>query len=218
MRFLLFFTVMKKNHSFLVFLFFFLFTPSAIYPELNDEQRGMINQCLDAAYSAYVKDDYEKAYMNFRNVLQMDPQDETALRGFKRCGKKLEKKLKERKKRVKTIRKFVRQEKWIEAIDMLYEFMEKNPGMPDAVEIQNSIAATFQKSISEAEPGTPHQMICQGFSFYLVKKYDEALRVWKEASGMLKDDAKVKRYVAKAEEMFKKGMVDEMTDKKNRQE
>src|SRR4051812_34090594 len=89
---------------------------SAERPTQNEEDQKYIQQYLDAAFSAYVTEDFEKAMMNFQKVLQIDPYDAAALKGVKLCRKKLEETIADREKaeekKLKLVKKLYKDERW----------------------------------------------------------------------------------------------------------
>lgn len=178
-------------------LFSFLTALSALTPE----QKKIINSYLDEAFNAYVDKDYETAMINFQKALQIDPSDEAALSGVKQCQKKLGYKLKETEKMVKEIRKLVRQEKWIEAIDHLATVSEIAAGQPPVLDLRTEIDTMLKKKVSQAAQDSAEQQLYQGLSAYLYEQYDQAIHLWEEVQKIVPDNVKIKIYIDKAVEL-----------------
>jgi tetratricopeptide (TPR) repeat protein len=139
--------------------------------------------------------------LSFQNALQIDPNEPAALKGLGQCGKKLGKKRKEEnrvaQKAARIARKLVREEKWLDAIDQLNFILAKIPGQSDALKIRNEIEAKLLQKMSSDSKGV-EPLIFQGILLYLQKQYEDAMKIWKEASTMTKDSFKVSVYIERA--------------------
>src|SRR3989338_4476575 len=122
--------------TFTAALFFLLFLASGALALLPEEQTAL-NAYLDAAFSAYVEKDYDKAMTNFQKVIQIDPTDLAAVTGLEQCRKKLERvrkdENKEAQKSSKDIKKLVRKHKWLDAIDHISLILARLPDQPEAL-------------------------------------------------------------------------------------
>ena len=181
----------------LLFLFLAVSGALALLPE---EQRAL-NAYLDGAFSAYVEKDYDKAMMNFQKVLQIDPTDLAALTGMEQCRKKLERihkdENKDALKTTKEIKKLIRQEKWLDAIDHVSLILARLPGQPETLKLQTEIEAQLRQKMAK-NPAGVDAIIYQGTLYYFQKRFDQAVKVWRDAASVSKDEFKVSIYIERA--------------------
>ena len=177
------------------------------YSSLEPEQRKQFNELLDAAFNSYVSEDYNKAMQFFQKALQMDPKDKTALKGFAECKEKVDRnrgeKIKLQKRVVDMAKKSIRNEEWLEAVDHIYEVLSVTPNHAEALSLKNEIEILVRSKMAETPIESAEYLIYQGVYFYANKRYAEALRIWKDASTMVRDQVKLSIYLEKADQRYK---------------
>ena len=153
-------------------------------PETSDLK--IMNELLESAFDAYVDENYDQAVLNFQHVLQMNPSDKTAQQGMKQSRKMLETKRKaiqsNEKDKLRLAQKFMKLEKWLDAIDQIAAVLLLNPNNHDALEIQNKISTLCREKMSDPKAPPGNDMIYQAILHYLNKRYDEAIKLLREAA------------------------------------
>lgn len=169
----------------------------------------LMNELLEAAFDAYVDEDYEGSILNFQRVIQMNPSDKTAQRGLKQSMKMLKLKRKDEEQderhRTRLIRKLMKKEKWLDAMDHTSTILANAPNNREVLEIQNQMAATFRERMSDAKARPGNDMIYQGMIHYLNRRYDDAVKAWREAASLQPENFKTVISIGRAEQVMKKG-------------
>jgi len=182
--------------------------PEASSKDSENHDSQVMNDLLEVGFDAYVDENYEKAVLSFQRVLEMNPQDKTAKKGMKQSQKMLEIKLKaaqiSEKDRLKSAHKFILKEKWLEAIDLTVEVLLLNPNSREALEIQNEVSAICRGKMSDPKAPVGNELIYQGIINYLNKRYDEAIKLWREAGTFDSDNFKILIYIERAEQALYK--------------
>ncbi len=177
----------------------------------------LINELLDVAFNAYVENDFNTAMLNFQKALQIDSNDETALRGLKQCRDKLGKNLKNKEKDIKLLRKMVKNKQWIDAIDRLRDILEDAPNLESAVQIAKEMDMILKDKMSSAPPGSGEENLYRGFLSYMHKRYDQAVLAWEEVKRVVPSNAKIQIYIEKAKTLqHDNSRIDALTDGRKR--
>jgi tetratricopeptide (TPR) repeat protein len=95
-------------------------------------------------------------------------------------------------------------------MDTLNDFTQKNPNLPQALDLQNNMDKIFKNGIENSKSGSENLLNYQGLSFYLNKQYDEALTTWKDAQKAFPKDVKAGTYIAKAQTTYKKNVYNDV--------
>ena len=169
----------------------------------------LISNLLETAFDAYVDEDYDRAVTHFQRVLQLNPRDKTAQKGLKQSQKMLKNKnaifQQNEKDRLKAARKFASKEKWLEALDEIASVLAVSANSREALEIQNEIAALCRERMSDAKAPPGNEMIYQGLIHYMNKRYEEAIKIWREAAALRPEDFKIVIYMERAEQTLRQG-------------
>ncbi len=171
------------------------------------EEQKSIQQNLNEAFNAYVSQDFEKALQYFQKVLQLDPYDAAATKGVKLCRKKLQRSVMERmneeEQKLKLTKKLVREEKWLDAIDNLKDIADHRYQQTEALKLLGEVEVIIRKKVSQSVVGSGDYLAYQGILFYMNRRYDDALRVWKEAEQISSENFKVSIYIQRVEQFHK---------------
>ncbi len=166
-----------------------------------------INEFLESAFDAYVNEDYEAASLNFERVLQLNPKDKIALKGRKQTEKML--KLKKdsiqntEKDRLSRARKYIKKDRWLDAMDQLSSVLTASPNNFEAQKMQNELSATFREKMTDSKALPADDVIYQGMIHYLNKHYEEAIKFWREAARQRPEDFKIVVLVERGEQVLR---------------
>lgn len=168
----------------------------------------VMSELLESAFDAYVDEDYDRAILHFQRVLQMNPNDKTAKKGLKQSQKMLEAKRQSvqsnEQDKIRLARKYLKKDKWLDAIDQTAAVLLLNPNSRDALEIQNEISGFCRERMSDQKAPIGSDLIYQAVIHYLNKRYDEAIKLWREVATLRPDDFKILVYIERAEQTVQK--------------
>ena len=187
----------------------FLYRPGAGLADepAADSDLELMSGLLESAFDAYVDGDYDRAILHFQRVLQMNPRDKTAQKGLKQSQKMLKTKkdsvLGDEKEKIRQARKFLKNQKWLDAIDLATSVLQLNPNSREALEIHNEIAALARERMSSPKAQLGDDLVYQAMIHYLNKRYDDAIKLWREAATLRPEDFKILVYIERAEQTIK---------------
>jgi len=166
----------------------------------SDNQQSLINQLLDSAFNSYVDQDYASALLNFQKVLQINPNEETAMKGVRQCRKHLGKRFKEQKKLLKQVRKLMKKNKWVEATDSLVRILEKHSDFAAAINLKKEMESTLQNKINKAPASSHKRTLYQGMYWYFLGQYLQAIQAWESVVKIVPNAVKLKIYINRAKQ------------------
>jgi tetratricopeptide (TPR) repeat protein len=173
---------------------------------VSPEQNRNIGRYTQEALQAFTEGQYEKAQQSFQSVLKLDPKDPVAQKGLRQCRAKIRARKPFNPKidppSVKTVKKYIRKQDWMNAIEDVQWILSRSPLDAGAIQSQNEIAASLKKREFESEEGSFDQSALQGYSHYLNRRYGEASSAWRKAAELSpsdKDRSRLSAYADKAE-------------------
>ncbi|MBI2915724.1 MAG: hypothetical protein HYY07_02570, partial [Elusimicrobia bacterium] len=179
------------------------------YSTLDEESRKKFNEILDSAFNAYVNEQYDQALQTFQKALSMDPQDTTALKGLSECKEKIEirraERLRLQKEKLELVRKSIKDQDWVNAIDQVYNILQNAPTHAEALSLKSELEQLLRKKMATFPVESSDRMIHEGVLYYLQKRYADAAHVWNEAKSLVSDQVKLSIYIQKAEHLLKEG-------------